>query len=106
MRRCDQRVCVADGVFDAWSAGADDGGGFCCRRVAVISVNGVGSLLTERVGQRLTELVVFGLQVLDALGSGLQSLEQGGIGGALPIRDRSVRCRSVSPGSEAFDFSA
>ncbi|ETZ96946.1 hypothetical protein I546_7210 [Mycobacterium kansasii 732] len=88
------------------SAGADIRGGFCCRRVAVIAVSGVGSLLTERMGQRFTELVVFGLQMLDALGSGLQPLEQGGVGGALPIRDRSVRCRSASPGSEALDFSA
>jgi hypothetical protein len=26
---------------------ADDGGGFCCRRVAAIAVNGIGPLLTS-----------------------------------------------------------
>ena len=72
----------------------------------MIAVNGVGALLTERVGQRLTELTVFGLQMLDALGSGLQPLQQGGVGGALAVRDRRVRCRRVSPGPEAFDFGA
>ena len=72
----------------------------------MIAVNGVGALLTERVGQRLTELLVFGLQMLDALGSSLQPLQQGGVGGALPVRDRRVRCRGVSLGSEAFDFGA
>ena len=106
MRGFDLRLCVEDGVFDAWSAGADNGGGFCCRRVAVIAVYGVGALLAERVGQRLTELLVFGLQMLDALGSGLEPLQQGGVGGALPVRDRCVRCRVVSLGSEAFDFGA
>ncbi len=32
--------------------------------------------------------------------------EQGGVAGALPVRDRCVRCRRVWPGSEALDFGA
>jgi hypothetical protein len=72
----------------------------------VIAVNGVGPLLAERVGQRLSKPIVFVLQVLDALGSSLQALEQGRARGALPIRDRRVRCRNASPDSQALDFSA
>jgi hypothetical protein len=44
--------------------------------------------------------------MLDALGSGRQPLEQRGDGGALSVRDRGVRCRMLSTGSEALNFSA
>ena len=72
----------------------------------MIAVNGVGALLAERMGQRLAELPVFAFQMLDALGSGGQPLAQRGVGGTLPVWDRCVRCRMLSTGSEALNFSA
>lgn len=72
----------------------------------MFAVNGFGSLFAECERQRLSEPHVLFFQVVDALGRGLETPEQGGVGGALPVRHRRVLSREVSTCAEALDLAA
>ena len=72
----------------------------------MFAVNGFGPLFAECERQRLSESRVLFFQLVDALGRRLETLEQGGVGGALPVRHRRVLCREVSTCAEALDLAA
>src|SRR6266498_546347 len=57
--------------------------------------NGRGPALPERVGELVAELVVFLSQSADLGGGGLEPAVEGGVGGALPCRDRGRWCSAV-----------
>src|SRR5439155_7474710 len=85
-------------------AGSDDRGGFLSRRVVGGAEDGRGPAFAEGQGKRFAELLVVCLQVLDAFGRGFQSPYQRGVGGALPVRNRSAgRCGAAS-GAKPFDL--
>src|SRR3954469_16207386 len=92
-------------VSSTWSlAGSDERGRFLGRRVVGAAEDAGRSALPEGEGQRFAELLVVRLQPPDAFGRGLQSPQQRGVGGALPVGNRSACRRWVASGAEAFDL--
>lgn len=86
------------------SAGPDDRYGFLSRRVAGAADDVRRPAFSEGQGERLAELPVLLLQSSNALGGGLQPLQQRGVGGALPVGNRPARRGWGPPSSEALDL--
>jgi hypothetical protein len=90
---------VVDGVGDGGhrclrSAWSDDFRGLVVRCVAVVgpAEDVGGAAFAERAGEGVAQLLVVVFEAADALGGGVQALEQRGVAGALPLgRDRGRR---------------
>ncbi|MCF7547340.1 hypothetical protein L3X23_00995 [Pseudonocardia sp. WMMC193] len=95
---------LLDGVVDAWSAGPDDRCRLLGRRVVSAADVGPGAAFSEGQGECLTKLAVLLLELLEPVCRALEALEQGGLGGSLPVGDRSPRGWSASPPAETFDL--
>lgn len=91
-------VVVGVGVGGRWwlfSARSDEFRGFAVRRVAVASfAEDVGdAVFAECTGEGVTELLVVVFESADAVGGGVQALQQRGLGGALTLGWGSGRRR-------------
>ena len=92
--------CVVDGVggggrwwlFSAWS---DEFRGCAVRRVAAASFaeDAGDAVFAKCTGEGVTELLVVVFESADAVGGGVQALQQRGLGGALMLGRGSGCCR-------------
>ena len=106
-------VLVLDGVGDGGREGSrsawpDEFRGFAVRRVvpAGVAEDVGGAAFAEGAGEGVTQLLIVVFEAVDALGGGVQALQQRGVAGALPLGWDGLRGGGAMAAATPLDIEA